>query len=472
MNEVYSVPIRGNITPVKPLNDSLTLCKCYVMALGKNDNFSDITKEACDAALPTLYNIPVIGHLYKNEDGDYVMGGHDVELRRNEDGKYMFESLTVPYGVVPQQDNVHYEEVLDSDGAKRTYQVADIILWTGQYPELLNAAYSDKILFNQSMEIDPKKSVKEGKYTRFDEYQYRALCLLGKSDDDDKNVEPCFPSASVESYGFEKSDVYEKLVSEFMSELRKYNSAADAEKGGNETMEMQPDNVVEPTPADVPVEENTPPVEDKTEAEVAKFSVELTYEQKRAELFNAVKALSVWTEDMYADYWLIDFDSQYAYIDYHAAGKDIEEVRETLRAPYAEVDGVLTIADMSEAVNVRQHWLTKEDEDKLAADQAELELLIEFKKQKLEEEKRAEYSAVLSEFSDLSELDEYKVIAKEAMEFESKDVLEEKLYALRGKFAKRPAKKTLDSIRIPVGTEDKTPKSEGQLFMEKYLAQK
>ena len=471
MEQTYHIPFKSKVTPIKPLNDSLTLCKCYVMALGANANNTEITEEACTAALPTLYNIPIVGHLKKDEDGNYFMGGHDVAIEKNDEGKYEFKKLTVPYGVVPQQDGVHFEKVVDDDGVERTYLCADIILWTGQYPELMNAVYKEDLYFNQSMEIKPKKTEKIGKVYKFLDYQYSALCLLGKSDDAKKNVIPCFPSAYVKPYEFEKSDEWKNLTQEFMFELQKYYSAADAEKGGNETMEMQPNEAVEPTPVVVAAEEVTPPAEVKTESEVVKFSIELTYEQKREKLFDAVKALSVWTEDLYADYWMIDFDSQYVYIQCHTGSANEAERKEVLRAAYVEGDDGMSV-DMETAVPVKMCWLTKEDEDKLAADKQELEMLVEFKKQKLDEEKRTAYSNVLAEFSDLSELDEYKLITKNVMEFESKETLEEKLYALRGKFAKRPAKKSLDSIRIPVGTEEKTPKSEGQLFMEKYLARK
>ena len=33
------------------INDQFTMCKCYVMALGKNRNFSHFTKEAVDSAV-------------------------------------------------------------------------------------------------------------------------------------------------------------------------------------------------------------------------------------------------------------------------------------------------------------------------------------------------------------------------------------------------------------------------------------
>ena len=75
-----SVKFNAKITPVKPLNDEMTLCKCYVMAVGKNRNYSCISKEAVEDALPTIYNIPVVGHMYVGEDGEYHMGGHDLKL--------------------------------------------------------------------------------------------------------------------------------------------------------------------------------------------------------------------------------------------------------------------------------------------------------------------------------------------------------------------------------------------------------
>lgn len=123
-----------------------------------------------------------------------------MALEKDEDGNYKFKVLTVPYGVVPQQDNVHYEEVEESDGTRKTYLVADVILWTGRYPDLLNAKYSKDLYFAQSMEITPSKTSKEDGFLNVEEYQYSALCLLGKSDDASKNIEPCFEQARVEPY--------------------------------------------------------------------------------------------------------------------------------------------------------------------------------------------------------------------------------------------------------------------------------
>ena len=35
MTKRYTVEFNAKVTPVKPLNDEFTLCKCYVMALDK-----------------------------------------------------------------------------------------------------------------------------------------------------------------------------------------------------------------------------------------------------------------------------------------------------------------------------------------------------------------------------------------------------------------------------------------------------
>ena len=94
MDKVLGIKFSSKIIPVKPVNEQFTLCKCYVMAIGKNQNKSNILKEAVDDAMPSLFNIPVVGHLYVDDKGEYRMGGHDVTLKQNENGKYEIE-LTV-----------------------------------------------------------------------------------------------------------------------------------------------------------------------------------------------------------------------------------------------------------------------------------------------------------------------------------------------------------------------------------------
>lgn len=530
--KLIEITFKAKIKPVKPINDQLTLCKCYVMALGKNVNKTIISKEAVDDALPTLFNIPVVGHLYMDEDGVIRLGGHDIILEKDADGKYKFTSVTVPYGTVPQQDNVHYEEVEEADGTKNTYLVADIILWTGRYPELLDARYDEDIYFAQSMEILPSDTKKTPEGLEVNKFQFSALCLLGKSDDATKNVVPCFKSARVEPYKFSDEGNWLELFTEFKEQLAKSYSAVDVVKGGKKALntetikkillefglaedtvlsfevaeEMTEDELREkikelysqdnqadtsaeggePEDNDVATGEdagaNEPAQEPETFTENGenstgepatneplKFSVELTYEEKRDALYKALGAYEMHDEKSYIWYCLVDFDDTYVYSCFHFAGVDIAEERGMIRIPYTFADDK-AVLDMARNEKVRQVWLTKADEDKLTADKAQLAELVQYKADRLEEDKRQSYAAVISEFSDLGEIDEYKAVVKDAMTFESVEALTEKLYAIRGKNAGNIEKKSLDKVRIPVGFEAKSKQSEYDEFMSKYLA--
>lgn len=248
MKQTNKVMFNAKIVPVKPLNEEFTLCKCYVLALGKNRNRSYIGEQAVQDALPTIYNIPVVGHLYVDDNGEYHMGGHDMVLTRDENNKLMFKSICIPVGTVPYQEDIHYEEIIDSKGNKSLYQVADVILWTGRCPDLYKAIYNDEVWFGQSMEINVKESksfAEDGNYEEITKFSYSALCLLGKSDDKDFHVEPCFPDARVEPYQFSiDNDEFINLMNEFKSKLTDCFQAIKTNKGGETKLTIEVCNSV------------------------------------------------------------------------------------------------------------------------------------------------------------------------------------------------------------------------------------
>lgn len=535
-----SVGFTAKITPVKPVNDEMTLCKCYIMCPGRNVNKSDIVKEAVDDALPTLFNIPVVGHIFVDEEDEELrMGGHDKEIKKDANGKYYLRSLTVPYGTVPYQDNVHYEEVEEKDGSIKTYQVADIILWTGRYPQLLDTKYDDDIYFNQSMEIKPLETVvdKDG-YTVVKKFRYSALCLMGKSDDPDKNVRPCFPSARVEPYHFSTAENWEELFEEFKSKLAdSYGLKPNFEKGGQKlvnleniesilrefgiesveqlsfeitedmTEEMLRERLTEMSangepsgegePAGEPAGEPTTEPQTGTDGEgeagtgepegeptgegeftdnsgsgegepAPQFQFELTNEETRRALCNAISALCEWNDVLYKSYWLCDFDSQHVYVGYYFAS-DEGTVDGYARFAYSKTENDIALnADSFE--KVRLVWMTLEEAEKLDKERAEYAELVEYKRAKQEAEKKQEYAAVIAEFSDLSDVEEYQTVVSNAMDFASAEDLKEKLYAVRGKSG-IVKKRDVSEVRIPIlsfAKDEKTITAEEEFF-SKYL---
>lgn len=526
MYDNVSVRFNAKIKPVKPINDEMTLCKCYVMALGRNTNRSNISKCAADDALPTLFNIPVVGRIYADDEGNLHMGGHDYNIVKNEKGKYVFKSLTVPYGTVPYQENATYEEVVEPNGTKSTYLVADIILWTGRYPELLNAAYNEEVFFNQSMELKPLKTeVKDG-YTDIQKYQYKALCLLGKDDDPEFNVNPCFPSARVEPYDFSLNDKWDELFEEFKNKLGEcYSEKRSLEKGGNETMDFSKFNeilnefgiekiedVAFEVTEDMSVEEFREKLANSITANTANEEVETAtvFEEENEEVteanetanenvvttsepettveentfepefaLNMNKKISLFEkvlEDFrvcvlghYEWFGFTDYDDQYLYCRY-----TIEKAGQALktgfcRFNYKEVDLAVEV-DKSTFTEVSIMWLTQEEAVKLDKERHEYAELVEFKEKQLEENKRREYSAIVAEFSNLEEVAEYKEVVGNMLSFESGEALKEKLFAIRGKTGiYKESKVPVDEVRIPVNfSNNEGNQSKEYMFFSKY----
>lgn len=234
-----SLKFKAKVTPIEKINDEFTLCKCYVQGVGKNRNYSYMSKENIERCLPTLSYAPVVGHLIDklddegNPTGEKYMGGHDYYI----DDDWNLKSACVPYGVV-KADSFGFETVKEyKDEIETEYLTAEVILWTGRYPELMDAIYSEDFYFNQSMEVnveDFRPYEKDSNYTELVDFTYSALCLLGKADDKSspEHTEPCFIESKVipVQYSLEKEE-FSKVMGELKNELAFYfNKDADGKE--------------------------------------------------------------------------------------------------------------------------------------------------------------------------------------------------------------------------------------------------
>lgn len=267
-----SLKFKAKIKPLEKINDEFTLCKCYVQGVGKNRNFSYMSKENIQRCLPTLSYAPVVGHLIDkldddgNPTGEKYMGGHDYYLDEN----WNLKSACVPYGVV-KADSFDFEIVKEyEDEIETEYLTAEIILWTGRYPELMEAIYAEDFYFNQSMEIsveEYRNYEEDSNYIELVDFTYSALCLLGKADDKNsiEHTEPCFVESKVIpiQYSIER-DEFSKVMGELKSELAFYFNK-DSE-GKEETFVEDTKNEVTETVEEV-IEETTDEVVEETSEE-------------------------------------------------------------------------------------------------------------------------------------------------------------------------------------------------------------
>ena len=471
-NKYFTYTSINRIEPIKPMNDEFTLCKVYIQGVGKNRNYSYMSKDNILRAEPTLHYIPVVGHLMVKYDADgnevgRFFGGHDYTIDEN----WELKALTVPFGVVTE-DPVSFEEI-EEYGQTVEYMTANVYLWTGRYPEMMEAIYSDDCWFAQSMEINVSQSrplEEDSNYVELLDWQYSALCILGKSDDPKYNTEPCFISSKFVPISY--SEHKEQFNTE-MCEMRERLAFILSPKEGGE-MPMDQEKIItifkefDLAPGDVDfsidgLDEDgiraaiseyvaasqqedpstaqeadvTTAVQDVPEAEcdfVCEFVA--TYNQRRDALRNALQ--SEYERDPRGEvisathYWVADFDDNYVFVErytYHRDGDDSQD--------YGRFSYQFNSDDISATINgsfeeMYLMWLTKEEKQKLDASRDAFAELVAYKENAEKEKRNAAVNSIFEKFSSLRDLDEYKKIQEESADTDV-DVIEMKLFALRGR---------------------------------------
>lgn len=451
-NKHTSITFKAKVKPIKPVNEEFTLCKAYVMGLGVNRNFSYISREATDAALPTLGYCPVVGHLIRKEDGTYYMGSHDYTITED----WELKSITVPYGVVVE-DSFDYEDV-EEFGETVTYLTANIILWTGRYEDLNSAIYSDDFYFNQSMEINPKqwRNYKEdSNYTDIVDYSFSALCLLGKADsestnghtDENEHSEPCFISASVIPIEFSKSEFAEAMneMKEKLSFCLKNQSSTtvtdvtmevDIDKNnGGSTMAEEIKNEVVDEVTETVVEETLEETVENTVEDVAEEVVEETTDETTEEIVE-------------------------------------ETVEENKEEPSTEeVVEETTEETVVEESNEDYSVLYSELKEKYDALENEVVSLREYKQAKESEERKYAEDALFADYEEtIGETEEFKSLKEKASEF-SLDALKKECLCIVGMYSmtnKTKETNKSDSLKFSLEPETSEDEPYGGL-MKKYL---
>ena len=451
-NKHTSITFKAKVKPIKPVNEEFTLCKAYVMGLGVNRNFSYISREATDAALPTLGYCPVVGHLIRKEDGTYYMGSHDYTITED----WELKSITVPYGVVVE-DSFDYEDV-EEFGETVTYLTANIILWTGRYEDLNSAIYSDDFYFNQSMEINPKqwRNYKEdSNYTDIVDYSFSALCLLGKADsestnghtDENEHSEPCFISASVIPIEFSKSEFAEAMneMKEKLSFCLKNQSSTtvtdvtmevDIDKNnGGSTMAEEIKNEVVDEVTETVVEETLEETVENTVEDVAEEVVEETTDETTEEIVE----------------------------------ETVEENKE--EASTEEVVEETTEETVVEESNEDYSVLYSELKEKYDALENEVVSLREYKQTKESEERKCAEDALFADYEEtIGETEEFKSLKEKASEF-SLDALKKECLCIVGMYSmtnKTKETNKSDSLKFSLEPEVSEDEPYGGL-MKKYL---
>ncbi len=464
MEENLTLTFDSSIDSLVECNSSFDKGVLRICYTGQNRNGSAISKDTFERSMPSIYNCPVVCRYDRDAD---EIGGHDIELVKRDGGMYI-ANLTQPVGVVPVGAKYWWETI--TDGTKdHEYLCIDVILWKRQeaYQKIKDNGVTD-----QSMEILVKEGeMVDGVYV-IKRFEFQAFCLLG-------TVEPCYESASLEV--FSKSE-FKAQFAEMMQEFKEAFSMIQSPEngvvidqelleGGNKALDEK-NALIEEFGIDAATLDFS--IEDFTVAELREKFQSMVAEQtddtqKYAlvqqflqELHNALAAETVqyeWGESR--RYWYVDHDyeKQEVYCEdtadwnlygmtYSMDGDHVVinfDSKKRMKFAIVEFDegeqgSMKELFEMASKKLSEMKMSAADTEQKYAAATTELEsanaelvTLREFKTNAEKSEMDAKREELFSRFADLTEVESFKSLRENCSGL-SLDELEEKCYALRGRY--------------------------------------
>lgn len=200
---------------------------CRVLVCHDQDNlngswFDSETQMKC--AEKSIRGIPLLAHVYKNEDDKWVLGGHDtkVEVTDTPDGyDYQLIYLEKAYGFVPEDTIITQVE---KDGKK--YLSCTALIWREYSQQLLDILDSNDGVLEVSMEINVDDfSFREDGFFEITDFTFLGITMLGVG------VKPAMAGANLSLF----------TCGDVKTELEEMKKIYSLEKGG-ETMDKKFEN--------------------------------------------------------------------------------------------------------------------------------------------------------------------------------------------------------------------------------------
>ena len=161
-------------------NSNFHPVKIMICHTGENFNGSVFSLESFNKSINTLSNIPILGFVKIDENGNKDLAGHEIDLDLfvDDEGKINVREYykEVPIGVIPETNNYFYEEL---DG--ETYLGCYGYIWKCYS----NDAY-DILLEDEEKEVSMEILVKECSYDKrnrcnIDKFEFLGVTCLGSA---------------------------------------------------------------------------------------------------------------------------------------------------------------------------------------------------------------------------------------------------------------------------------------------------
>ena len=486
MENIKFITYESALTNLCERNSSFDSGVLRIAYPGRNRNKTSISKEVFERCIGSLRNCPVVCNYDRESD---TLGGHDMEVVRDADGNIKVCNLTTPVGVIPESARVWWDNVTEEDGTVREYLYAEVLLWKRQ--EAYDKLKRDGVTAH-SMEIKVKDGeMIDGYYVIYD-FEFTAFALIG--------VTPCFESSAIEVFSLRG---FKEQMEEMMKELKLSNglvyasAPSGAEDNDRKKTEGGEDELDEVILNHVDVEpEAEPAVSENGEAQT-EFTLTGDIVEALMRSLDVEKICCEWGE--YPKYCYVDCDidigevyawdradwllygfkyemnGDNAVIDFESKTRKkyvIADFDEGDQAnPFPEVFEM-----MNKAIAENSEWESKyaDSQSELATAMEKIGVLEQYKQDNEILKLKEEIAGVFAKFKDLEGIEAFEemkaaatVSADDGSLSVSVEDLEEKCFALRGRYSTKPAQAEEKVPKLIVDREKPKTGRYGDLF-ERY----
>lgn len=147
------------------------LKSCHI---GDNRNRSNIERDVMELGKSSIYNRPILGYIFKLEDGSYDFAGHEMKIE--DDGDITYEET--PVGVVPESGNA---ELIYDEEKDKTYLEVDGYIYEeySRAAEILKEKKEAKVSVELTLleySFNPKENI-----LVIGKFYFSGITILGKS---------------------------------------------------------------------------------------------------------------------------------------------------------------------------------------------------------------------------------------------------------------------------------------------------
>ena len=244
-------PFTYSKTEDNELNMYCPIRLCHTL---KNANQSHISDKSMKDAIPTAYNMPILGYIYRDDNDEYQFAGHEFFV--NDDNELEYEEQ--PCGVIPESADL---KLVKYDGDEKSYLEGTGIVWR-TYSKASDIIEREKELsVSVELIVDELSFDAENKVLVIEKFRFSGVTILGKDRYTGKDIQPGMVNSEISISDFSETNnsVFSqnekviKLLSELNEKLDGLNIDNQISKeGGNEPLKKEFDEQTEEEIKDTP----------------------------------------------------------------------------------------------------------------------------------------------------------------------------------------------------------------------------